>query len=248
MPALALLALPASAGAAGTAGGGTGGTAPPSADPPPQQQAPNGEPVMDAPRSAFLRRPVRVSGKSRRARRRVVRIEGRQAAEGTGAAGNGRWIVLARARATRKGAFTAVWRPSRTGQWDLRARIAPKGHHSGNGGTAVAVETDAVGSGAPSRLTVYESAIATWYGPGFFGRQTACGIELTETTVGVAHRELPCGTHVQFALRDRVIVVPVIDRGPFANDAEWDLTQAAAQLLGITGTTRIGAMPLAPDR
>jgi hypothetical protein len=204
--------------------------------------------VMDAPRSAFLRRPVRVSGESRRARRRVVRIEGRQTGEGMGAPGNGPWTVLARVRADRKGAFTAVWRPDRTGQWDLRARVSPAGRRSGNGGTAVAVETDAAGSGAASRLTVYESALATWYGPGFFGRQTACGIELTETTVGVAHRELPCGTQVQFALRDRVVVVPVIDRGPFANGAEWDLTQAAAQLLGMTGTTRIGAMPLGPDR
>jgi hypothetical protein len=196
--------------------------------------------VVDAPRSAFLHRPVRVSGQSRRARRRVVRIEGRL--------GEGTWTVLARSRATRKGAFTAVWRPNRIGQWELRARIGPSGRDSGNGGTAVPVETDAEGSGAASRLTVYKSAIATWYGPGFFGNRTACGIELTETTVGVAHRELPCGTQVQIALRDRVIVVPVIDRGPFANGADWDLTQAAAELLGMTGTTRIGAMPLGPDR
>ena len=53
---------------------------------------------------------------------------------------------------------------------------------------------------------------------------------------------------MQIAYPDRVIVVPVIDRGPFANDADWDLTQAAARQLGMTGTSRIGAMPLAPDR
>jgi rare lipoprotein A (peptidoglycan hydrolase) len=40
----------------------------------------------------------------------------------------------------------------------------------------------------------------------------------------------------------------VIDRGLFANGADWDLTQAAAQQLGMTGTSRIGAMPLGPDR
>jgi rare lipoprotein A (peptidoglycan hydrolase) len=44
------------------------------------------------------------------------------------------------------------------------------------------------------------------------------------------------------------VVVPVIDRGPFANGADWDLTQATAQQLGITGTVRIGAMPLSPER
>ena len=196
--------------------------------------------AVDAPRSAFLGRRVRVSGKSRHARRRVVRIEGRQ--------GDGPWSPLTRVRADRKGRFTTTWRPTRTGQWELRARVIPANREATNGGTAVPVDIDAEGSGAPSRLTVYESAIATWYGPGFFGRRTACGIDLTEATVGVAHRELPCDTRVQFAYRGRVIVVPVIDRGPFANNAEWDLTQAAAQQLGMTGTSRIGAIPLAPDR
>jgi rare lipoprotein A len=168
-----------------------------------------------------------------------VRIEGRHA--------RGPWTTLVRARADRKGLFSAVWKPRRTGQWELRARVGTSTTGT-NGGTSVPVEIGAEGSGASSHLTVYESSIATWYGPGFFGRQTACGIELTETTIGVAHRELPCGTQVQIALRDRVIVVPVIDRGPFANGADWDLTQAAAQQLGMTGTSRIGAMPLGPDR
>lgn len=225
--------------AAADAGSGTGGTAPPQPESPAGQQAPVGDMAVDAPRSAFVGRRVRVGGKSRRARRRVVHIEGRRV--------KGPWTVLTRVRADRKGAFSAVWRPSRTGQWELRARIgAPTA--GGNGGTSVPVEIGAEGSGASSRLTVYESAIATWYGPGFFGRKTACGIELTEATVGVAHRDLPCGTQVQLALRDRAIVVPVIDRGPYANDADWDLTQAAAQQLGMTGTSRIGAMPLPPDR
>jgi hypothetical protein len=236
--ALALVLFAPAAAATAGSDSGTGGTAPPPAAPP-GQQTPAGDMAVDAPRSAFVGRRVRVGGKSRRARRRVVHIEGRR--------GQAPWTVLTRVRADRKGVFSAVWRPRRTGQWELRARIgAPTA--GGNGGTSVPVEIGTEGSGASSRLTVYESAIATWYGPGFFGRKTACGIELTETTVGVAHRELPCGTQVQLALKERTIVVPVIDRGPFANDADWDLTQAAAQQLGMTGTSRIGAMPLAPDR
>ena len=234
--ALALIALPAAA----SAGSGTGGMSPPPQEPPHGQSAPAADMPVDAPRSGLVGRRVRVSGKSRRARRRVVRIEGRQ--------GDGPWSLLTRVRADRKGRFTTTWLPRRTGQWELRARVGPANGGAGNGGTAVPVDIGAEGSGASSHLTVYESAIATWYGPGFFGRQTACGIELTEATVGVAHRELPCGTQVQVGYRDRVIVVPVIDRGPFANDADWDLTQAAAQQLGMTGTSRIGAMPLAPDR
>ncbi len=42
------------------------------------------------------------------------------------------------------------------------------------------------------------------------------------------------------------IVVPVIDRGPFSGEAKWDLTAAAAQMLGFTATDRIGAIRLSP--
>ena len=48
-------------------------------------------------------------------------------------------------------------------------------------------------SSAPMR-----SAGATWYGPGLYGNQTACGQTLRPDTIGVAHRNLPCGTTVKF--------------------------------------------------
>jgi hypothetical protein len=37
--------------------------------------------------------------------------------------------------------------------------------------------------------------------------------------------------------------VPVVDRGPFANGASYDLTSATAQQLGLTVTRTIGASP-----
>jgi rare lipoprotein A len=91
-------------------------------------------------------------------------------------------------------------------------------------------------------LTVYRPAIATWYGPGFYGHTTACGIELTPELVGVAHRSLPCGTNVAVRYGSRTLVVPVVDRGPYGSEARWDLTEAAAQQLGFTATDRIGAV------
>ena len=94
-------------------------------------------------------------------------------------------------------------------------------------------------------LTVYRGAVATWYGPGFYGNTTACGIELTRELVGVAHRSLPCGTNVAVRYGSRTLVVPVVDRGPFGGEARWDLTEAAAQQLGFTHTDRIGAVRLA---
>jgi hypothetical protein len=38
--------------------------------------------------------------------------------------------------------------------------------------------------------------------------------------------------------------VPVIDRGPFTNLADWDLTMATARMLGIRTTAAIGALQL----
>ncbi len=82
--------------------------------------------------------------------------------------------------------------------------------------------------------------IATWFGPGFYGQKTACGQTLTPATVGVANRKLPCGTLVKVTYHGQRLTLPVVDRGPYANDADWDLTAAAAQALGIEETVRIG--------
>jgi rare lipoprotein A len=66
----------------------------------------------------------------------------------------------------------------------------------------------------------------SWYGPGFYGKRTACGLPLTTTLLGVAHRSLPCGTRISFRnpANGRVITVPVVDRGPYVGGRQWDLT------------------------
>ncbi|MGC1852348.1 MAG: septal ring lytic transglycosylase RlpA family protein [Solirubrobacterales bacterium] len=74
---------------------------------------------------------------------------------------------------------------------------------------------------------------ATWYGPGLYGNSTACGQVLRPQTLGVAHRNLPCGTAVRFIYRGRAIVTRVIDRGPYSLGNAWDLTHAAARALGF---------------
>jgi rare lipoprotein A len=80
---------------------------------------------------------------------------------------------------------------------------------------------------------------ATWYGPGFYGRRTACGQTLRRSTLGVAHKTLPCGTAVTFYLLGRFVTVPVIDRGPYAPGVHFDLTAAAASRLGLSATRRL---------
>jgi rare lipoprotein A (peptidoglycan hydrolase) len=103
----------------------------------------------------------------------------------------------------------------------------------------------------PSTPKIPKTAIATWFGPGFYGQQTACGQTLTPAVVGVANRKLPCGTLVKVTFHGQRLTVPVVDRGPYANGADWDLTAAAAQALGIEETVHIstavvGAVPNTP--
>ena len=74
----------------------------------------------------------------------------------------------------------------------------------------------------------------SFYGPGFYGKRTACGLAYTTTIIGVAHRSLPCGTMVRFRnpYNGREISVPVIDRGPYVPGRTWDLSGAACRALG----------------
>lgn len=83
------------------------------------------------------------------------------------------------------------------------------------------------------------SAGATWYGPGLYGNNTACGQVLLPETIGVAHRSLPCGTAVKFMHKGRQLVTRVIDRGPFTAGNAWDLTNGARLALGFEGVGRI---------
>ena len=101
---------------------------------------------------------------------------------------------------------------------------------------------------APLAVTIYKPALATWYGPGFFGNLTACGIPLTPDLQGLAHRTLPCGTQVAITYGGRSIVLPVIDRGPFRKGYAWDLTKKAAKRVGFlaVGAARIQATVTPP--
>ena len=73
----------------------------------------------------------------------------------------------------------------------------------------------------------------SFYGPGFYGNRTACGLAYTKTIIGVAHRSLPCGTRVQFRnpANGRVVTAPVIDRGPYVAGRIWDLSGGLCRAL-----------------
>src|SRR6185312_6709015 len=146
------------------------------------------------------------------------------------------WSNLAQAPVADDGTFDASWLADATlGSYTVRAVPAD--------GSSSQQQASAADAPPTARVTVFRGAKATWYGPGFYGKRTACGLKLTHALVGVAHRTLPCGTPVQLFYKGRSLVVPVVDRGPFAHGASYDLTQAAAQALGFATTDRVGVAP-----
>lgn len=82
-----------------------------------------------------------------------------------------------------------------------------------------------------------QQGLASWYGPRFHGRRTASGEIFNRRDLTAAHRTLPFGTRVcvRSQLTGRAVVVRINDRGPFAVNRVIDLSQAAAQELGMQG-------------
>ena len=180
---------------------------------------------------------ARLAGKASRHVRRgkTVRVRGQLrpgcpgAPCGCSCAAGKRWRTVDRSRTGRGGRFRAAWRPASQGRFRLRVKF---GGDRANG---------AVSRTLRGRVHVYRPALASWYGPGFYGRRTACGQIVTTSTLGVAHKSLPCGTHVTFRYRGRSVTVPVIDRGPYAGAREYDLTAATKRRLGFGSTGTVWA-------
>ena len=85
---------------------------------------------------------------------------------------------------------------------------------------------------APTPAPVVTTVVVSYFGPGLFGNRTACGLTLTTTLQGVAHRTLPCGSPVTLRYGANMVTVPVVDRGPQVAGREFDLTYATKLTLG----------------
>jgi rare lipoprotein A len=82
-----------------------------------------------------------------------------------------------------------------------------------------------------------ERGIASWYGPGFHGNQTANGERYDMHKLTAAHRTLPLGSIavVRSTTSGKEVTVRINDRGPFAKGRVLDLSYAGARILGIVG-------------
>jgi hypothetical protein len=138
---------------------------------------------------------------------RLVRLEGRS---------TGPWHALAAGRTRADGRFELGYRAGGTGQQTVRLSFAG----------------DRLNGGARSgetKTTAYRESQASWYSD---GGTTACGFH---ADMGVANKDLPCGTKVSFHYGGRSVTAVVDDRGPYVGGREWDLNQNVAGALGFDG-------------
>lgn len=82
--------------------------------------------------------------------------------------------------------------------------------------------------------TVQTGKIA-WYGKRFAGRKTASGQRFDPSALTMAHPTLPFGTRVRVTNLDngKSVIVRVNDRGPTTPGRIADLSQAAAEQIGM---------------
>lgn len=82
-----------------------------------------------------------------------------------------------------------------------------------------------------------QQGLASWYGPRFHGRRTASGERFDSQDLTAAHRTLAFGTRVcvRSSITGKAVVVRINDRGPFSHGRVIDLSQGAAEALGMVG-------------
>ncbi|RVQ68897.1 septal ring lytic transglycosylase RlpA family protein [Croceicoccus ponticola] len=97
------------------------------------------------------------------------------------------------------------------------------------------LESDVIADEASIAGTDLGIGNASWYGARFAGRPTASGERFNPTEYTAAHRTLPFGSKVRVTSprTGKTIVVRVNDRGPFHGNRVIDLSEAAAEAIGL---------------
>jgi rare lipoprotein A len=92
---------------------------------------------------------------------------------------------------------------------------------------------EAAPAGKPATAQI---GTASWYGPGFHGRETASGETFNQHALTAAHRTLPLGTEAKVTnlATGQSVQVKINDRGPYVPGRHLDLSRAAAQQIGLT--------------
>ncbi|HEV2752515.1 MAG TPA: septal ring lytic transglycosylase RlpA family protein [Solirubrobacteraceae bacterium] len=135
------------------------------------------------------------------------------------------WDTVDTAATREGGRYTLRYKRSGTSPGAVRVRVVFTGD-----------EANSPTANHAGFMAFQRRAQASWYGPGFYGRRTACGKTMSRSIEGVAHRWLPCGTMVALRHGDETVTVPVIDRGPYSGNREFDLAHRTRRDLGFGST------------
>jgi rare lipoprotein A len=90
---------------------------------------------------------------------------------------------------------------------------------------------------APARIGLIQRGTASWYGPGYDGKRTACGERFDQDALTAAHGSFACNTNVRVTLLStgRSIVVRINDLFPNHKGRLIDLSRGAAKQIGLLG-------------
>lgn len=90
-------------------------------------------------------------------------------------------------------------------------------------------------SGEKAEIGLKIKGEASYYGPGFHGKQTASGEIFDQENYTCAHKSLPFGTKLKVVRVDNgsSVVVRVNDRGPYVDGRILDLSVAAGKKIGL---------------
>jgi rare lipoprotein A len=89
----------------------------------------------------------------------------------------------------------------------------------------------------PVKIGDVERGIASWYGHPYHGRRAANGEVYDMRQMTAAHRTMPFGTWVKVdnESNGKSVNVRITDRGPFVDNRIIDLSQRAAEEIGLIG-------------
>jgi rare lipoprotein A len=104
---------------------------------------------------------------------------------------------------------------------------------------AAAKPADSAAGQRPAQAQAVQVGLASFYGPGFHGEETASGEIFDQNEMVAAHRSLPLGSVVRVTNLEngRRVVLRVIDRGPYGRNFRKgtiiDVSKGAAGRLGF---------------
>ena len=89
------------------------------------------------------------------------------------------------------------------------------------------------------RRSPTQFVLASWYGPGFHGNETANGETFDEIAMTVAHPYLPFDTRLEITYNGKTVIARVNDRGPYEGNRGIDLSKGVAEQLGFDGVNDV---------